>query len=368
MTMRARQLPAGWLASACVALAISLSGCSEPAAENGKRPTLGTAGPTAVVTAPANTEQLALEIEAVGTATANESVEITSKASNLVTRVRFTEGQLVKRGTVLVELDGAQANADLAVAEAAVAESNSRFARSRNLFSTQALSQSELDTIEATHKANQARVIAARARLADTVIRAPFDGRTGFRQVSVGSLVNPGTVITTLDDSSIIKLDFSVPQTYMFAVARGQKVEAQSAGLPNRVFEGRVATLGSRIDPVSRSITIRAEVPNNDGILKPGMLMTVKLSTAAAPALLIPEAALIPEQGRVFVLVVKDGVAARREVTIGRRRPGDVEIVTGLKGGDRVIVEGTQKVRDQGRVFEAGEAATQDASPATAAS
>jgi membrane fusion protein (multidrug efflux system) len=333
-----------------------IAGCSEPAAQNNNRSIPGAGSPVGVVTAPANTQPLGIDIEAVGTAVANESVEITSKTSNIVTSVRFQEGQLVKRGQILINLDDAQTQADVAVAEAALAESENQFKRSRNLFSTQALSQSELDQIEATHKANQARVLAARARLSDQVIRAPFDGRTGFRRVSVGSLVNPGTVITTLDDSSLIKLDFTVPQIYFFALRGGLEIEAQTSGLPNRIFKGKVSTLGSRIDTVSRSIMVRAEVPNKDGILRPGMLMTVKLHTEALPALLIPEQALVPEQGQMYVFVVEDGIAAKKPITIGRRRPGEVEVVTGLKNADRVIVEGTQKVRDRGKVYEISEA------------
>lgn len=348
-------LAARWFALFVAQACLGLAGCSEPAAQNGKRSAAGAGGPVGVVTAPANTQPLALEIEAVGNAGANEAVEITSKTSNLVTSVRFQEGQLVRRGAILVNLDSAQAAADLAVAEAALAESQSTFDRSRNLFSTQALSRSELDQIEATHKANQARVIAAKARLSDTVIRAPFDGRTGFRQVSVGSLINPGTIITTLDDTSIIKLDFSVPQTFMFVLRSGLPIAAIPAGMPNTTFEGQITTLGSRIDPVSRSITVRAELPNKDGVLRPGMLMTVKLRTEAAPALLIPEEALVPEQGKMFVFVVADGVAAKTPITIGRRRPGEVEVVSGLKDADRVIIEGTQKVRDRGKVYEIGE-------------
>ena len=337
-----------------VCLAV-ISGCSEPSAQNKNRGGAGAGGPVGVVTAPANTRPLGIEIEAVGSAGANESVEITSKTSNLITAVKFQEGQLVKRGQILVNLDGAQATADLAVADAALAESESQFNRSRNLFSTQALSRSELDQIEATHKANQARVIAAKARLSDTVIRAPFDGRTGFRRVSVGSLVNPGTIITTLDDSSIIKLDFNVPQIYFFALHPGLEIEALTSGLPNRTFNGKVTTLGSRVDTVSRSIMVRAEVLNKDGILRPGMFMTVKLKTEAVPALLIPEQALVPEQGQMYVFVVEDGVAAKRPIVIGRRRPGEVEVITGLKNAERVIVEGTQKVRDQGKVYEVSE-------------
>jgi membrane fusion protein (multidrug efflux system) len=366
-TARTRQLAAALLALAL--LCGVLTGCSEPAAQNNNRSAPGAGGPVGVVTAAANTQPLGIDIEAIGTAVANESVEITSKTSNIITAVRFKEGQLVKRGQILVNLDDAQTQADLAVAEAALAESQNQFKRSPNLFSTQALSQSELDQIEATHKANQARVIAAKARLSDQVIRAPFDGRTGFRLVSVGSLVNPGTIITTLDDSSLIKLDFTVPQIYFFTLHDGLKIDAMTAGLPNRVFQGKVTTLGSRIDTVSRSIMVRAEIPNKDGILRPGMFMTVKLRTEALPALLIPEQALVPEQGQMFVYVVEEGIAAKKPITIGRRRPGEVEVVTGLKNADRVIVEGTQKVRDHGKVYEVSEtpAPVAGAAPAAAA-
>lgn len=299
-----------------------------------------------VALATAATEPLALEVEAVGTAMARESVEVTSRWANTVTAVRFVEGQRVRRGTVLVEFDSAQVRADLAAAEAALAESRSQFNRSRELFATRALSQAQLDQIEATHLANQARVAAAQARLADTMIRAPFDGQTGLRRVSVGAFVSPGTVITTLDDTSIIKLDFTVPQAFAFALRPGLAVSARPAGLAEREFQGRITTLDSRVDPVTRAIAVRAELPNADGLLKPGMYMMVVLRGDTAPALLVPEAALVPERGVDYVFVVSGGRATKRKVTIGRRRPGKIEITAGLGAGERVIVEGTQKVRD----------------------
>ncbi len=171
-----------------------------------------------VVTVDATMQPLGVEIEAVGTARANESVDVTSKTSNTVTAIRFEEGDRVRKGEVLVELDGAEVRASLAEAEAALAESQNQFKRSRDLFTSKALSESQLDLIESTLKANQARVDVAKARLADTIIRASFDGNTGFRRVSVGSLVSPGTVITTLDDASLIKLDFTVAETYIHAL------------------------------------------------------------------------------------------------------------------------------------------------------
>ena len=199
----------------------------------------GFQGAVEVLTAQAVVKPLGVNLEAVGTARSNESAEVTSKTSNIVTAIKFEEGALVRRGAVLVELDNAETMAALAEAEAQLADSERQFVRSRDLAATQALSASQLDVIEATLKGNRARVEAARARLSDTLIRAGFDGRTGFRRVSVGSVINPGTVITTLDDSSIIKLDFTVPENYVFMLKRGLPVTASTAGLRGRAFKGR---------------------------------------------------------------------------------------------------------------------------------
>jgi membrane fusion protein, multidrug efflux system len=330
-----------------VALAVflgALAACSPPQSHESKSNGHATQA-VDVVTVGAFVKPMGVEIEAVGTARANESVDVTSKASNTVTAIRFEEGDRVRRGEVLVELDGAEARGALAEAEAALAESENQFKRSRDLYTQQALSVSQLDTIEATLKANRARVEIARARLADTVIRASFDGRTGFRRVSVGSLVSPGTVITTLDDSSLIKLDFTVPEIYIYSLRKGLPVKAASAGLPGRDFQGKITHLDSRVDPVTRSIAVRAELPNPDSSLRPGMFMTVSLQGEVAPALLVPEGAIVPEQGQTFVFVVRDGVVERRDVKLGKRRPGEVEIVAGLSEHERVVVEGTQNVR-----------------------
>jgi membrane fusion protein (multidrug efflux system) len=300
----------------------------------------------AVVAVPAQTRKLAFELEALGTARASESVEITAKVANQVTAVRFEEGQQVRRGEVLVELDGAQARADLAVAEAALAESRNQYQRSQELYTTRILSDSQIEQIEATFKANQARVDAARARLGDTVIRAPFAGRVGLRRVSVGSLISPGTVITTLDDTSTIKLDFTIPETFLSSVEPGLEITARSVAYPDADFGGRVSSVDTRVDPATRSVTVRALLPNPSGVLKPGMFLTVRLSRAAADALLIPEEALVPEQGNVFVFVVKGEVAEKRQVRMGQRRVGEVQVLEGLADGELVVTEGTQKLRD----------------------
>jgi membrane fusion protein (multidrug efflux system) len=255
-------------------------------------------------------------------------------------------------------MDDAGAQADLAVAQAALVRSRSQYDRSKDLASRQALSASDLEQMEATLKADTARVAAAQVRVEDTVIRASFSGRTGFRQVSVGSLVNPGTPITTLDDIRVIKLDFTVPETYLFVLRRGLPVAASATGLPDRKFSGQVTNIESRVDPITRSIIVRAELPNPDRVLRQGMFMTVSLQGDVAPTLLVPEEAIVPERGRTYVFVVTNGVAQRREVRTGKRRPGDVEIVEGIAESERVVVEGTQNIRDGTNVQEAPIAVT----------
>jgi membrane fusion protein (multidrug efflux system) len=321
-------------------------------------------GPTVpVVATPSRLERLSLEVEALGTARANESMDVTSKVSNVVTAVRFEEGQQVRKGDVLVELDGEQARADLAVANAALTESTSQLKRSRELYATRVLSDQQIEQIEATQEANLARVAAARARLADTVIRATFSGRVGLRRVSVGSLIAPGAVITTLDDTSTIKLDFTVPETVVAAMRPGLELEATSVAYPGKVFRGKVASVDSRVDPNTRSVTVRGLVPNTGGELKPGMFLNVRLARGEADLLVVPEEALLPEQGDVYVYVVRDGKAEKRKIQTGQRRVGSVQVTAGLEPGEWVVTEGTQKLRD-GASVKVREATPAQAAPA----
>ena len=312
--------------------------------------------PISVVTAPARIERIEVGIEAIGTANSNEAVSVTSKTSNLVTAVHFRDGESVTAGQVLVELDRAQTSADLAAATADYNNSVNQFNRSRELLATQALSKAQYDQLEATMKANEARVAAAKSKLADTYIRAPFAGRVGLRRVSLGALINPGTVITTLDDTSTIKVDFSVPDINVAELREGQTMLATTTAYPGRKFQGRVTSVDTRIDATTRAVSVRALVPNRDGALKPGMFLTVELAKEQRKALVVPEEALVPEQARQFVYVMTGGKVAKREVRLGRRQPGSVEVSGAVAEGDRVVIEGTLKLRDGAAVQEAGAA------------
>jgi membrane fusion protein (multidrug efflux system) len=162
----------------------------------------------------------------------------------------------------------------------------------------------------------------------------------------VGAVVEPGDVIATIDDLSRIKLDFNVPETYLGSLTPGSVVHATGSGWGEDTFEGIVNTIGTRVDPETRSVLIRAMVPNRDMRLKPGMLMTVQLLNRQRQALMIPEEALVPLQRQVFVLAIDDDSRAqRKQVSIGLREQGMVEITRGLSDGERVIVRGTTRVR-----------------------
>jgi membrane fusion protein (multidrug efflux system) len=300
----------------------------------------------AVVTARPLKKAFAHEVEALGTVRANESVDITAKVADRVAAIRFTEGQQVRKGDVLVELDSDEARADLAAAQAAERDSRSQYKRSQELYQTRALSEAQLEQLQATMLANEARVAAAQSRVRDRIIAAPFAGRVGLRNVSLGGLVSPGTVITTLDDLSVVKLDFSVPEVFLATLKPGLTVQARSSAYPGEEFAGRVASVDTRVDPTTRSVAIRALIENRDGRLRPGMFMTLKLVRSEGDALLLPEQAIVPENDRHYVFIASEGRAHKREVTIGRRRPGEVEIVDGLTMDEDVIVDGTLNVRE----------------------
>ncbi len=300
-----------------------------------------------VVAAPARVTSFPLAVEALGNASANEAIEIRPLISARLSRVNFQEGEYVEAGAVLAELENIEPLADLAAARATLADSEAQFNRLSQLYKTNVVAQSELQGVTARREADLAAVAAAEARLGYTVISAPFAGNLGLRRVSAGSLVGPETVITTLDDTRSIKLDFDVPEVHIALLRPGLSVTARSAAYPDAVFSGEVTSVDTRVDPVSRTIMVRSQVDNASGQLRAGMFLTVSLLQQDIQALVIPEQAIVPERSQQFVWrVTKSGLAELREVSTGRRRPGEVEILAGLAPGDQVIVEGTQKARD----------------------
>lgn len=293
-------------------------------------------------------------IEALGTARSKESVTLTAKVSETVRKVAFDSGDIVRAGDVIVDLSSGAQLAGLEEAKAAFQESERQLSRGQELAQSKIISESQLDTQRSNRDAAKARMDVVRAQLSDRVITAPFDGILGLRRVSPGTLVMPGTEIVTLDDISVIKLDFTVPERYLAVLSEGQDIVAHSETYPEREFGGKVTGVDSRVDPVTRSVTVRAELPNLERLLRPGMLLSVRLYQASRQAIVVPEIAVLQIGPDAFIYrVSNDGTAARVRVGLGSRRRGEVEVVSGLAAGDTIVTEGTVKLRDGARVTDA---------------
>ncbi|WP_133479735.1 efflux RND transporter periplasmic adaptor subunit [Cognatilysobacter segetis] len=342
-------------AFAFLAIAAVLAGCGKPAAGPGK----GKGGddrPVTVTTQVVRPQPFADTLQALGTVRARESVTVTASVSEKVQSVHFDSGDTVRAGAPLVTLSGQAEQAQLGEAQAAASEAEKLYRRQSELAAQQLIARSQLDTQRATRDAAAARVAQVRAQLADRVIRAPFGGVLGLRQVSPGSLVTPGTVITTLDDLSTVFVDFPVPETRLSQVGPGARVAGTAAAYPDRRFEGTVATVDARIDPATRALTVRGKFPNADRALKPGMLLTVDIARAERPALLVPEIAVVQVGAESYVFRVRDGKAERADVSLGTRRDGRVEVLSGLAAGDTIVVDGTGKLKPGAKVVDAGKA------------
>lgn len=317
-------------------------------------------GPVAVYVSAVDRAPFADRIEALGTLKANESTLLTATVTERVAAIHFDDGQRVERGEVLVELADAEERAELAAERSTLAEALRQVERLEPLVAQGAASKSLLDQRQREAATAEARVTALESRLTEYRIRAPFSGVVGLRDLSVGALVQPGTRITTLNDLSSMKLDFTVPSRFLPVLRRGLTIEARTAAWPGEVFRGEISGLDNAIDPVSRSLTVRARLPNPQHRLRPGLLMQVVLHARPRESLRVPEEALILEQERAFVYRLVPGDPARvtrREVRLGLRRPGEAEVIDGLNEGDRVVSHGTVKLTDGRAVRVLGEQA-----------
>lgn len=305
-------------------------------------------GVRAVVVVPAVMRDVEDRIEALGSTASWESIEIRPTVTDIVDQIRFTDGQSVSQGEVLATLVQDEERAKLAEASSFLAEQEREVRRIESLVARKSLPANQLDERRTLLDVARARVAAARAALDDRTIRAPFAGVLGLRGPSAGALVGPQTVITTLDDIAQLRLDFTVPSVQIGSLRPGQAVSATTPALPGRSFSGEVIGIDSRVNPVDRSVVVRARLDNRDLALKPGMLMNVLVQAARRSALVIPEESVIHYQREHYVLRVnaaKGNIAERVDVEIGQRSPGFVEITRGLQSGDAVISEGITSVR-----------------------
>lgn len=309
----------------------------------------GMGGPSPVKVVGAENKTFVDAIDVIGVAKGRQSVTLTAAATQLVDKVRFSDGQSVPKGAVLVELKATEQSAGIAQAQARMVQAQRDFDRWKQLAAQGFASKAALDQREAAYLAAKADVDAARAREGDRMIRAPFAGVVGLSDIAPGALVNPGAAIVTLDDISSVRVDFEVPDRYLASIREGQPITARIDAYPGQVIQGRIQKLDTRIDERTRAITARAEFPNPDRKLKPGMMLRVAIAQGQRQVVAAPESAVSVQGDSAFVFVVsRQGDQARTEqrpVLTGIRQDGFVEIRDGLRPGEQIVADGLNKIQ-----------------------
>lgn len=303
--------------------------------------------PMPVKAAPVTRETLNVEVTAVGTLRADETVMIRPEIAGRVATIHFREGQTVNAGDPLVTLDQDEYKAQLAGSTAQVGLDESSYRRLQDLQRKNLTSQQVLDEAKARLDASRAQQELNRVRLDKTVIRAPFAGTVGLRLVSPGAYVKPGDDMANLESLGSMKLDFRVPETYLARLSVGQTLAARVDAYPDQDFEGTIYAIDPALDPETRTVLLRARVPNRGNKLRPGLFARVSLVLERREnAMVVPEQAIVPLGQTPFVYRVVDGKAVMTPIKLGLRRPGQVEILEGLKDGDLIVIDGQLKIRD----------------------
>jgi membrane fusion protein (multidrug efflux system) len=286
-------------------------------------------------------------LTAVGSLRSDETVIMRPEIAGRVATIHFREGERVAKGDVLVKLDDSVQRADSDRARANLTLSKSKFERAEDLRTKGFISSQAKDEAENNFRVAQSDAELTEAKLQKMTIKAPFSGTVGLRMVSVGDYVKEGQDIVNLEALDPLKVDFRVPEVFHTQVKDRQSLQITLDALPDKAYDGQVFAINPLIDANGRSIVIRAQVPNKDGRLRPGMFARVRLFTSESkPTLVVPEESLFPIGDEKFVYKVVDSKALRQKVTIGARREGRVEIVEGLTPEDVVVTAGGLKLRE----------------------
>ena len=307
--------------------------------------------PTAVETVRVRVQSLPNQFETVATLRADESIVVRPEIAGRIEQIHFAEGENVAAGALLFTLDDALARADLNEANANLQNSKRAYTRANELAGRQLIAKADLDTTQADLGVNQARAASAQARLSKTRIRARFSGVTGLRNVSEGDYVNVGQELVQLVRLDPIELDLRVPEVVLSSLAVGQKLDFGVDSFRDELFSATLVAIAPTVDAGGRSVALRARLANPGRKLRPGMSARARITLATnARALMVPEQAIWPAGEQKMVYLVIDGVAKLVPVTLGMRQPGQVEITSGVKEGDEVVVAGQLKLHDGAKV------------------
>lgn len=292
-------------------------------------------------------ETLNNQLQVSGTILPNESVDIKPEISGLVTKVNFKEGQYVTKGTPLVHLNDNELQAQYQRLQYTQKLVQTQESRQKQLLAREAISQEEYDIVLNQYNTALSDIKLVQAQLEKTVIRAPFNGRLGLRQVSEGAVINASNVIVSIVNIDPIKLEFSIPERYAGLVKEGSSIYFSSESATEEEVEGKVYAFEPQVDAATRTIKLRAQSPNKNGKYLPGMFVKIRfVLDVKEDALLVPAEAVIPELSGYKVFVVgADGNAEQRLIEIGTRTTTQVQVISGLKEGDLVLTTGVMQVR-----------------------
>ena len=346
-------------------------GQDAPSAAAGPGGPPGGMQPTAVETVRVRMRTLPNQFETVATLRADESIVVRPEVAGRIQKIHFAEGENVAAGALLFALDDALTRSELNEANANLLNSKRAYTRANELAGRQLIAKSALDTTQAELAVNQARVASAQTRLSKTQIRAPFSGVTGLRTVSEGDYVNVAQELVPLVRLDPIELDMRAPEVVLSSLAVGQKLDFGVDAYRDEIFSATVVAISPTVDAGGRSVALRARLENPDRKLRPGMSARARITLATnSRALLVPEQAIWPNGEQKMVYVVTAGVAKLVPVTLGIRQPGLVEVTSGIKDGDEVVVTGQLKLRDGAKVKTqpASDAPPAPADPAAAVS
>ncbi len=289
------------------------------------------------------------QIRVLGVARSARSVNITSSTTELITRVMFADGQRVAGGQPLVELQAREEDAAVIQAEAQVNQARREYDRYKVLVDRGVAPRVMLEQAETALETARAALEAAEARRGDRLIRAPFAGVMGLTTVTAGTLINPGAVIATLDDISTVRVDFPLPERYLNKLAPGTPITATADAGGGGAFQGHIALIDTRVNEQTRAATARAEFPNADGRIRPGMLLRVAVQQGQRQSPSAPEAAVQYEGDGAFVYRIARGdngaTAQRVEVETGAVEGGYVELLSGVQPGDRIVGSGLNRIQ-----------------------
>jgi membrane fusion protein, multidrug efflux system len=310
----------------------------------------GPGGPAPVEVGKVQAMSLTDDVLAVGSLRSRQGVMLRPEVSGRIARLGFENGQRVRRGQLLVQLDDTLQQAQMKQAEAQASIARTNLQRSRELLAQNFVSQSAVDQNMAALQVADAQMALAQAQLARMKLLAPFDGTTGIRKVDVGDYLKDGADVVNLEDLSAMAVDFSLPERYLARVRTGQTVDVTLDALPGRSYVGRIEAIDSQVDANGRALLVRARIDNPGDLLKPGMFARPRVVFAVREnALMVPEEALVPQGGRQFIFKVVDGpggqkISQRVEAKLGLRMPGKAEVLEGFAAGDAVVTAGQARL------------------------